>query len=187
MFQFKSFKHWSVDMSLLIPSCWATLQDNSVQSDRIFAARCLNQLLKDGRDGEKMFMQCLLSYLWEPERNTLFIWKKQEATNSLCSSQWTFFEVKKRSLCLLFQTCSDTKIVRFIFKTLRSRLEEWLAAPSRYKNVKPLNRERLAPSQVKYAGNAGLCWQKRTKKHTCAAYGVARVTKYHLSLNVLFS
>jgi len=24
-------------------------------------------LLKDERDGEKMFMQCLLSYLWEPE------------------------------------------------------------------------------------------------------------------------
>lgn len=173
-------------MSLLIPSCWATLQDNSVQSDRIFAAQRLNEARATQRwawwwKNVHAMLTELSCYLWEPERNTLLIWKKQEATNSLCSSQWTFFEVKN-TLCLLFQTCSDPKIVRFIFKTLRSRLEEWLAAPSRYKNVKPLDRGRLAPSQVKYAGNAGLCWQKRTKKHTCAAYGVARVTKYHLKL-----
>lgn len=76
------------------------------------------------------------------------------------------FRGKKHSLFLI-QTCSDPKIVRFIFKTLGSRLDEWLAAPSRHKNekVKPWDRRRLAPSQVKYAGNAGLCWQKHTKKH----------------------
>ena len=76
------------------------------------------------------------------------------------------FRGKKHSLFLI-QTCSDPKIVRFIFKTLGSRLDEWLAAPSRHKNekVKPWDRRGLAPSQVKYAGNAGLCWQKHTKKH----------------------